>query len=98
MLRDKLSKLDKHFISAEEKNAIEKDDSIYNRYQIARKILGGEIYKEYGGSYLKIESNYNSNYRHGNLTIRQLSKFSPYQFNHFEQYGRRDRININKLL
>ncbi len=98
MLRDKLSKLDKHFRSPEKKETEEKAEAEYNRYRVAQNLLGGEICNSPEGSFLKIESNFSSEYKHGNLTINQLAEFAPYRNVHFEQFGNQESIDITKLL
>ncbi len=98
MLRDKLSKLDKNFKSPGKKEKEGKAGAEYSRYRVAQKILGGEICDRPEGSFLKIASNFNSEYRHGNLTINQLAEFAPYRNVHFEQFGDQKPIDLDKLL
>lgn len=98
MLRDKLSKLDKHFGSSGKKEKEEKEETEYNRYRIAQKILGGETCDLTSGTFLKIESNFNSEYKHGNLTINQLTEFAPCRYSHFERYGGQESVDPERLL
>ncbi|MCP4706550.1 MAG: hypothetical protein GY865_18280, partial [candidate division Zixibacteria bacterium] len=98
MLRDKLSKLDKHFNPSGKKQVNSKDEANHNRYHVAQNLLGGEICEFCGGSFLKIKSNFNSEYKHGNLTVHQLNEFVSFRDSHFEQYGAQETIDIEKLL
>lgn len=98
MLRDKLSKLDKHFKPSGKKKTEVKADDEYNRYQIARKLLGGELCELSSGTFLKIESNFDSVYKHGNLTINQLSESAPFRYAHFEQCDNQESVDLSRLL
>jgi len=98
MLRNKLSKLDKHFGSSGIKKAAEKEEVEYNRYRVAKELLGGEVCDFSGGRFLKIKSNFNAAYKHGNLTIGQLGKFEPCRYFHFDRFGSQESINPEKLL
>lgn len=98
MLRDKLSKLDKHFNSSGKKQSQNDSGGEYNRYRVAQKLLGGEVCENECGSFLKIESNFNQQYKHGNLTVKQLAEFAPCRYTHFEHHGSQDTIDIDKLL
>jgi len=98
MLRDKLSKLDKFFVPSGKKETTKNATAEYDRYRVAQKLLGGDICDLSGGSFLKIESNFNSEYRHGNLTIHQLAEFAPCRYSHYERDGDQEAFDPEKLL
>jgi len=74
------------------------DEVGFDRYKVAQRLLGGEIGSRPSGSFLKIESNFSSAYRHGNLTIGGMSDFAPCRYIHFDRYGKEEAVNSAKLL
>ena len=95
MLRDKLSRFSQHIDSPDKLN---NDDAEYDRYRVAHKLLGGQLCNLPAGTFLKITSDFSSDYKHGNLSIFQLTQFAPCRYLHFNRCGTDDAIDPEKLL
>jgi uncharacterized protein YprB with RNaseH-like and TPR domain len=95
MLHDKLSRFQNQINASGSKS---ENETGFNRCQVAQRHLGGEICNLTSGSFLKIESNFDSAYRHGNLTVGGLNDFVPCKYIHFDRCGKDKSINPENLL
>jgi len=95
MLRDKLSRFHKDVGPPNKSNFKESE---FDRYRVASRLLGGEIKHLPSGSFLKLVSDFDASYKHGNLTINQLNNFDPCQFRHFSAGGNSETVDSERLL
>ncbi len=83
MLRDKLSRLSSQINRPEEKIDT---GSEYDRYKIAADCLNGEICGRSEGTYIRIVSDFDPAYAHGDMTVADLNsaaEFKPINYNHW---------------
>ena len=79
MLRDKLNRLSGHVIGPE--NGA--DDEYRDRYQKAADCLKGDICTRDEGTFVKIVTDFDGDYRHGEIALGELDRSVPYRSGHF---------------
>jgi len=79
MLRDKLNRLSGHIVGPGE----ESDGDYSDRYHLAASCLEGEICTRDEGSFVKIVTDFDEGYRHGETVLGELDRSAPYRSTHF---------------
>ncbi|MBN2227335.1 MAG: ribonuclease H-like domain-containing protein [candidate division Zixibacteria bacterium] len=79
MLRDKLNRLSGHIVGPESGA----DDEYRDRYHIAAECLRGEICARDEGTFVKIVTDFDPVYRHGEIALGDLDRTVPYRSGHF---------------
>jgi len=95
MLRDKLTRLSSRIIPPEE---IEITGSEYDRYKTAGDCLNGEICQRPEGTYIRITSDFDPSYAHGDMTIAELNSGAAFKPVNYSNRGEDCPIERERLL